>query len=78
MGVLGRWQGRGRDMARSYEDALTVAQVAERYPVSRRTLYRLMDEGVLRWWVPSGLHRRRLVWRQDVEAWLMGMDAPRD
>jgi len=65
-------------MARSYEDALTVAQVAERYPVSRRTLYRLMNEGVLPWWVPSGLHRRRLVWRQDVEAWLMGMDAPRD
>ena len=29
MGVLGRWQGRGRGMARSYEDALTVAQVAE-------------------------------------------------
>ena len=65
-------------MARNYTDALTVAQVAERYPVSRRTLYRLMNEGVLPWWVPNGLKRRRLVWRQDVEAWLMGTDAPRD
>jgi len=77
MGVLGRGQ-EGGQMARNYTDALTVAQVAERYPVSRRTLYRLMNEGVLPWWVPNGLERRRLVWRQDVEAWLMGMDAPRD
>ena len=46
--------------------------------MSRRTIYRLMDDGVLRFWVPNGLKRRRLVWRQDVEAWLMGMDAPRD
>lgn len=65
-------------MAHDYTDALTVAQVAQSYPVSRSTLYRLMDEGVLRWWVPNGLERRRLMWRQDVEAWLMGKDAPRD
>lgn len=65
-------------MARSYEDALTVTQVTERYPVGRDTIYRLMDEGVLPWWTPNGLKRRRLIWRQDVEAWIMGKDAPRD
>ncbi len=59
-------------MTHDVKDALTVAQVANDYPVSRATLYRLMNEGVLPWWVPNGLERRRLIWRQDVEAWLTG------
>ena len=52
------------------ETLYTAAQVAEMASVGVRTVYALMERGVIRYVVPNGCERPRLVPRSAYERWV--------
>ena len=52
------------------EPVFTAAQVAEMSNTSARTVYSLMDRGVIAYIVPNGCERPRLVTQSEYERWV--------
>lgn len=52
------------------EQVYTAAVVAKMSGVGVRTVYNLMDKGVIQYLVPNGCERPRLVKRSEYERWL--------
>ena len=52
------------------EPVFTAAQVAEMSGVSKRTIYNLMDKGIIAFIVPNGCTKPRLVTQTTYEKWI--------